>query len=363
MLRERKWLTAVVFVAIVGLGIGLFWLLGPGAPDAVYAQGSSYRLVEGWPQYPSDMDFEMGSGVAVDDDGVVYLFTRDVDEKAGKGGVGSISRFDRSGKFLGKWGPSDFITPHQIIIARDGFVWTVDRDGQQIRKFNPDGTEVLTVGTPRKWGHGPSDFNGPTALVVQPNGDFIVAGGYWNSRIQYFDKDGEFVQAVGTLGRGPGQFGNPHGMAQDSQGRLLVADLCGLAGHDDAVVPGQIAAERLTRIPNCSSRIQILDKDGNYLTEWTHVNTLGMTVVGDRVYVGDSSGSSGAGSTRSDIAILNAATGEEIGRIEEATVHAHQIAVDERNGDVYIASVYPEHGGGERGTAGPSYRRWTKEGQ
>ena len=35
---------------------------------------SGYRLVQDWPHYPDDMQFEMGSGVAVDGDGVIYLF-------------------------------------------------------------------------------------------------------------------------------------------------------------------------------------------------------------------------------------------------------------------------------------------------
>ena len=29
-----------------------------------------YRLAEDWPRYPEDMDFEMGSGVTVDDRGI-----------------------------------------------------------------------------------------------------------------------------------------------------------------------------------------------------------------------------------------------------------------------------------------------------
>ena len=53
MFHDRKRPPAAVFVAIVGLGIGFAWLLGPGATDAVRAQGASYSLDESWPQYPS----------------------------------------------------------------------------------------------------------------------------------------------------------------------------------------------------------------------------------------------------------------------------------------------------------------------
>ena len=43
---------------------------------------SGYRRVEDWPRYPDDMQFEMGSGVAVDKEGVIYLFTRDLEHWA-----------------------------------------------------------------------------------------------------------------------------------------------------------------------------------------------------------------------------------------------------------------------------------------
>jgi hypothetical protein len=73
-----------------------------------------YRLAGDWPRYPPDMRFEMGSGVAVDDAGIVYLFTRDIEHWAAhplamreKMGKSSISMFTRDGAYLGKWGPSD----------------------------------------------------------------------------------------------------------------------------------------------------------------------------------------------------------------------------------------------------------------
>src|SRR5438105_682350 len=54
-------------------------LVNRGHKTMEFEHGSStYRLDENWPKYPPDMQFEMGSGVTVDDDGIVYLFTRDV---------------------------------------------------------------------------------------------------------------------------------------------------------------------------------------------------------------------------------------------------------------------------------------------
>ncbi len=69
------------------------------------------------------MQFEMGSGVAVDADGIIYLFTRDIEHWAAhplamssKMGKSSISMFNREGAYLGKWGPSD--EPTRVLDSR-----------------------------------------------------------------------------------------------------------------------------------------------------------------------------------------------------------------------------------------------------
>ena len=63
------------------------------------ASRNQYRLANS-PNYPEKMDFEMGSGVAVDENGVIYLFTRDIEHWAAhplamkeKMGRSSVSMF------------------------------------------------------------------------------------------------------------------------------------------------------------------------------------------------------------------------------------------------------------------------------
>ena len=58
-------------------------------------------------------------------------------------------------------------------------------------------------------------------------------------------RDGKFVRDYGKMGRGPGEFMGPHALAFDSQGRLFVAD-------------------------RSNNRLQIFDKDMNYLDSWHH---------------------------------------------------------------------------------------------
>lgn len=122
-----------------------------------------YQLDASWPVYPSDMQFEMGSGVAVDKDGIVYLFTRDLEHWAthplamkDKMGKSSISMFTREGQYLGKWGPSDergfALGAHTLYIEKDGMFWTTDRDGHTVKKYTPEGELLLTLGTFGEWG-------------------------------------------------------------------------------------------------------------------------------------------------------------------------------------------------------------------
>ena len=182
---------------------------------------SGYTRVANWPHYPPDMHFEMGSGVAVDADGVIYLFTRDIEHWAAhplalkdKMGKSSISRFNRQGEYLGKWGASDepgfALGGHTLYIEKDGAFWTTDRDGHTVRKYSPAGELLLNLGTFAEWGDDESHFNGPTAVVVQDNGNIVVADGYWNSRLVWFSPDGELHQVGGDLGAGAGPSSTRH---------------------------------------------------------------------------------------------------------------------------------------------------------
>ena len=120
------------------------------------ASRNQYRLAN-WPKYPEKMDFEMGSGVAVDENGVIYLFTRDIEHWAAhplamreKMGRSSVSMFSREGEFLGKWGKSDepgfALGGHTIYIEKDGMFWTTDRDGHVVTKYTPEGKILLELG-------------------------------------------------------------------------------------------------------------------------------------------------------------------------------------------------------------------------
>jgi len=67
----------------------------------------------------------------------------------------------------------------------------------------------------------------PYDVCVDAAGSQFVCE-FGNSRIQVFDAEDRFVEAIGAPGRAPGQFSNPWSVALDSNGNLYVAD----AGND-----------------------------------------------------------------------------------------------------------------------------------
>ena len=374
MLKDKKTLLLVALVVIVGLGIGLASVLGPEAT----AQGATYVLDEDWPMYPPDMVFQMGSGITVDDDGTIYTYTRDVDhwashplvmEASENGtlaeltqyrGVGSVQMYDRTGKHLGQWAPDEPLIGAHSLYFHEGFFWVVDRDGHQVKKMTKDGALVMALGELGVAGGVDSQdhFNGPTGLAFRPDGGIVVSDGYWNSRLVWFDKDGNFEKQVGEWGAGPGQFGTVHAVTLDAQQRLLVVNLCGGTLHPYVLYPDQLHEQRYTRLENCESRVDMLDLDGNYLGRWPVVKSpLTVFTSGDLIFASEAGDQRG----RQNLLIVNAMTDEITDVITNANVYVHQAAVDPTSGDIYVGSVYPEHGGYERGIAGPSNRRWVKQ--
>jgi hypothetical protein len=319
---------------------------------------SNYRLDENWPKYPPDMQFEMGSGVTVDDDGIIYLFTRDIEHWAADSlpiparmCKSSVSMFDRTGNYLGKWGESDksgfALTAHTIYFF-DGALWAVDRDGHTIRKYDKKGNLLLTLGTFGQWGDGPKHLNGPTGVTVLRDGTIVVSDGYWNSRLIWYSPQGEYIKEIGGWGTGPGQFIAPHAVASTPDDRLLVVDLSGGAHHSYATEDGQIAEHRKVDDPTRKKRIQVFDSEGRFLEQWTHLEPLSIAAYGNRIYASDK---------RRDIVVLDASTFEEIERHKNLSVSIHQMAMD-AHGDIYTATVYPERFGAVRGPAGASHLHW-----
>jgi sugar lactone lactonase YvrE len=178
-----------------------------------------------------------------------------------------------------------FVSGHGMCRDRAGNIWAGDSGpfgdvagasgrGFVVYKFSPEGKLLLTLGQLGVSKAGPDTFVGPTACAIAPNGDIIIADGHWprpstaqqdGDRLVRYTPEGKFVRDYGKLGRGANEFMGAHALAVDSQGRLFVAD-------------------------RSNNRLQIFDKDMNYLDSWKHFGRpSGITILkDDTMFVADS---------------------------------------------------------------------------
>jgi DNA-binding beta-propeller fold protein YncE len=222
--------------------IGLAIVAAVSAPQARAA--AAYKLVPHWGELPPGTQWGVMSWVSVDAQDNVYAFQRD--EPTSK-----VLVFDASGKFLRSWGDGQFPYPHSLRVLRDGFVWLTDRKAQQLFKFTPDGTLLMTVGKKDVAGDNssPDMFNGISDVVMAPNGNVFVSDGEGgNTRVVKFTSDGKFIKMWGTKGSGPGQMSGPHCIAMDSRSRVYVCD-------------------------RGNKRIQVFDQDGMFLSQMAQFGT------------------------------------------------------------------------------------------
>jgi sugar lactone lactonase YvrE len=231
---------------------------------AVFGQGNPYRLVDGWAQLPANIKFGAVISVDVDPKGNIWVFHR---------ADPMILEFAPSGKLLKSLGNLTFNQAHGMTIDRDGNIWvtdgqTKDGKGQQVFKLNQDGKVLMTLGKAGVAAEGPDTFNGPTDVVIAPNGDIFVSDGHLmnaNGRVVKFSKDGKFIKAWGKKGKGPGEMDTPHAITMDSKGRLFVAD-------------------------RSNSRVQIFDQDGKFIDQWKQFGRPSGIYIdkNDTIYVVDS---------------------------------------------------------------------------
>jgi outer membrane protein assembly factor BamB len=136
-------------------------------------------------------------------------------------------------------------------------------------KYSPQGKLLMTLGK-QGGGRDAEYFYQPNAVYVAPNGNIFVSEGHSSTegstaRVLKFDKTGKFLKSWGKLGKGQGEFDQPHALAMDSKGRLFVGD-------------------------RSNNRIQIFDQDGTYIAEWTQFSRPSGIFIDrrDTIYVADS---------------------------------------------------------------------------
>jgi tripartite motif-containing protein 71 len=133
---------------------------------------------------------------------------------------------------LFKWGKKgtgegEFNTPYSVDVDSQGDVWVADRDNSRIQKFDKDGNFLLQFGSE---GTGNGQFSEIEHMATDKFDNIYVndpQSGPTSSgipRVQKFDTNGNFITKWGSYGSGDGQFIDPEQLAVDSEGFIYVSD-------------------------------------------------------------------------------------------------------------------------------------------
>lgn len=294
MMMSRSSRVALTFAA--GLA-AVAVMLGAGLKAQV--PSNPYRTTFNWDKVQG-RKIGTPSGIKLDPDGE-HLWI--LDRCGANGCAGSnldpIIQITLDGKIVKSWGKGLFAFPHGFFVDSEGNVWITEGGavgdargepgfkigiGHQVRKFTRDGKLLMSLGEAAVAGADEKHFNGPTGVVVAANGDIWVTDGHGggqkgpnannmfgsrggNNRLVRFSKDGKFLKAwgggVGSESYDPLRFNDPHDIAIDAEGRLYIAD-------------------------RGNARLQILDKEGNFITQWTQFGKpSAVLVAGNTIYVAD----------------------------------------------------------------------------
>jgi sugar lactone lactonase YvrE len=254
-------------------------LIASGALQAQIAN-NPYKVNYSWDKLEG-RKIGVASGIRPDPDGKhLWILDRCGANGCAESPLDPIIQVDMDGRLVKSFGKGIMNFPHGFFIDREGNVWVTDGApagdprgeagfkkgmGHQVYKFSPDGKVLMRLGEAGKPGADESHFNGPTGVVVAAGGDIWITDGHGgpavgpnkdnmyrsrggNNRLIRFSKDGKFIKqwggGIGSEGYLPLQFNDPHDIAIDGDGRLYIAD-------------------------RGNQRVQVLDKEGNFVTRWT----------------------------------------------------------------------------------------------
>jgi sugar lactone lactonase YvrE len=154
-----------------------------------------------------------GTGIALDGDGNVYV------------GDSQLKKFfvlDKQGRVVAVRDVSKYaesIAGMAIDKSRKRLI-IADVAGHKIVVFGLDGSYIESLG---KRGQGDGEFNFPTAVAVDREGNIAVCDSM-NSRVQRLSPDLKFINKFGKRGDGIGEMAVIKGIAVDSEGHIYVTD-------------------------------------------------------------------------------------------------------------------------------------------
>jgi len=174
-----------------------------------FKQGQAGRMAP-------DVGFAQPFGLAIDDQGIVY-----VSEPPAR----RVRAFNPAGQLLREFGteaerPTGLALDQkrQLIYVADGSFPT--SQNHRVLVYSLQGKLLRTIGTR---GSAPGQFNFPAHLTVDRDGNLYVVDSL-NFRVQVFDPEGNVFRFFGEAGESLGKFARPKGVAVDKRGIVYVVD-------------------------------------------------------------------------------------------------------------------------------------------
>ena len=203
-------------------------------------------------------------GVAVDDDGTVYIADAGDNNrirKIGAGGVVSTLAGGVEGFADDVGSAAAFHTPSGLACDGDGIIYVADTGNHAIRKVSPQGVVTTLAGSGtagfRDGLGSQAQFNGPIGVAVDPSGNVYVADTY-NDRIRVIRVDGHVITLAG--GEKPGYQDGPAGIARFDTPTAVAVDALGNVWVADT---RNNAIRKLTPSGEVSTLTSVLPEDAN----------------------------------------------------------------------------------------------------
>jgi len=197
---------------------------------------SSDGTAKGAPLNSNAAQFFMPASIFVDrQNGDVY-----VADGESKGTNRRIAVMDREGKFLRQWQPQGMDSVHCMAIANDGVVYVCNRENARIQLYDKQGGFIKNIEVPWKPVTPPADgkitaFGGATVALDFSRDQkqaYIFVINQNNAQIEVIEREtGKVLSSFGSIGKLPGQFDQPHGIAVDSKNNVYVAENRGRRVH------------------------------------------------------------------------------------------------------------------------------------